>query len=281
MSATPTDPREYSHLSGIKLVASDMDNTLVGHSGELPAEIWDTIRALRANGALFVPASGRQVTTLAEMFAPVADGMPLISANGAMLARDGEILFSVRIVREVVCEVVRIIRELASKGVDVGILLIGEKASYTERSDQRFVTEVQRYFHQLEILDDVLDARDEIVKLAIYSFDGLDDVMPEISKFEATHSIIFSADNWVDIQGSNVDKGIALRELQRILGVSPSETVVFGDYLNDTGLMSAGTHSFAVANAHPDIIAAARYVAPSCEDGGVIQVLRHILAPEI
>ncbi|MGO1591093.1 MAG: HAD family hydrolase [Ancrocorticia sp.] len=278
MLATPTDPREYSHLEGIKLVASDMDNTLVGSSGELPDAIWETIRALRERGILFVPASGRQVTTLAEMFEPVAAGMPLISANGGLLARDGQILYSVRVHPDIVREVVHIIRDLAHQGVDLGILLIGEKASYTERTDQRFVTEVQRYFHQLEVLEDILDAEDEIVKLAIYSFDGLDQVMPRIQHYDGTHSLIFSADDWVDIQGQNVDKGVALEELQKILGISRDETVVFGDYLNDTELMHAGTHSFAVANAHPDIIKAARYVAPSCEDQGVISVLQQIVA---
>lgn len=278
MSVTPTDPREYAHLQGIRLVASDMDNTLVGDDGQLPAQIWSTIEELRERGALFVPASGRQVTTLEEMFKPVSHHMPFISANGAMLVRDGEVLYSVRVEPEIIREVVELIRELSSSGIDLGLLLIGEKGSYTERSDPRFVSEVQHYFHQLEVLDDLLDADDHVVKLAIYSFDGLDEVLPRIAHYRDTHSIIFSADNWVDIQGQNVDKGVALEKLQEILGISRDETAVFGDYLNDMELMKAGTHSFAVANAHPDIIAASHYVAPSCADNGVIDVLQHILA---
>ena len=277
MSVTPTDPREYANLDGLRLVASDLDNTLVGEDGALPAGLWEAIRALRERGILFAPASGRQVTTLEEMFAPVASGMPLIAANGAMLVRDGEVLYSVRVEPDVVRDIVGIVRDLAGSGVDVGVLLIGEKASYTERSDTRFVTEVHHYFHQLEVMDNILDAHDHVVKVAIFSFDGLDNVLPRIEHYGDTHSIIFSADNWVDVQGQNVDKGAALQELQRILGISPDETVVFGDYLNDMELMAAGKHSFAVANAHPDIIAAARYVAPSCQDEGVMQVLQHIL----
>ena len=277
MPVTPTDPRQYADLSGIKIVASDMDNTLVGTDGELPGEIWDIIRELKAEGIQFVPASGRQVATLQDMFAPVADGMTFISANGGLLARASERLYSARLKPEDLGDIMTIVRDLASGGTNVGAVLIGEKQSYVERTDTAFVSEVQRYFHQLQILEDALEADDHIVKVGIYSFDGLDPVLPRLESYQQTHSLTFSADDWVDVQGKNVNKGVALEELQRILGVGADETVVFGDYLNDSELMAAGTHSFAVANAHPDVIAAARYVAPSCAERGVVQVLQHIL----
>lgn len=57
------------------------------------------------------------------------------------------------------------------------------------------------------------------------------------------------------------DKRQGVVALQRHLGVTPAQTAVFGDYLNDLQMLDAGEWSFAMANAHPDLKRAARYIA--------------------
>lgn len=94
----------------------------------------------------------------------------------------------------------------------------------------------------------------------------------------STYSVVSSVENWIDITGQDADKGKALRRLQERLGISRAESVVFGDYLNDIELMDAADTSFVVANTHPEIIAAASFVASSCDDRGVIWIIKHILA---
>ena len=59
------------------------------------------------------------------------------------------------------------------------------------------------------------------------------------------------------------DKKQGVEALQRVLGATPAQTAVFGDYLNDLLMLEAGDWSFAMGNAHPDLKAAARYIAPS------------------
>ena len=58
------------------------------------------------------------------------------------------------------------------------------------------------------------------------------------------------------------DKGHALRAVQAALGVTAEQTMVFGDYFNDIGMLDAAYWSFAMDNAHPDVRAHARFVAP-------------------
>ena len=48
--------------------------------------------------------------------------------------------------------------------------------------------------------------------------------------------------------------------LQRTLGVGPDQTMAFGDYLNDLEMLAQATHSFAMGNAHPRVVAASRRV---------------------
>ena len=74
-----------------------------------------------------------------------------------------------------------------------------------------------------------------------------------------------------------VDKSQAVRAVQSRLGISPAQTMVFGDYLNDLGMLGTADWSYAVANAHRSILDAARYVAPSNTDNGVVRTIRAAL----
>jgi hydroxymethylpyrimidine pyrophosphatase-like HAD family hydrolase len=75
----------------------------------------------------------------------------------------------------------------------------------------------------------------------------------------------------------NVTKGTALRTLQAGLEITPDETAVFGDYLNDLEMLDEATHSFAMTNAHPLVLDRARHIAPSNADHGVLQVIAQLV----
>ena len=81
----------------------------------------------------------------------------------------------------------------------------------------------------------------------------------------------------MDIMDPNVNKGVALRALRLALDATPDQTMVFGDYLNDLDMFAEATHSFAMANAHPKLTHAARYIAPSNTDHGVVSTMAQLL----
>ncbi len=58
---------------------------------------------------------------------------------------------------------------------------------------------------------------------------------------------------WIDIYPKCVSKGSSVGVLQKKLGILPSETVVFGDYLNDISMADYADYSFATANAHEKV----------------------------
>jgi hypothetical protein len=84
----------------------------------------------------------------------------------------------------------------------------------------------------------------------------------------------------VDVLSPTANKGRAVRRLQEELGVTPDQTMVFGDFLNDLEMMDAATWSFAVANAHPLLKARARFVAPANNANGVVRTVRAVLGLE-
>ena len=75
----------------------------------------------------------------------------------------------------------------------------------------------------------------------------------------------------------NADKGHALRAVQDALGVTAAQTMAFGDYFNDIGMLDAAHWSFAMDNAHPDVRAHARFVAPANTENGVVRTISSVL----
>ena len=81
----------------------------------------------------------------------------------------------------------------------------------------------------------------------------------------------------MDITSRTANKGHAIGQLQDNFGITPDQTMVFGDYLNDLEMMDAATYSFAMDNAHPLLRERARYVAPPNSENGVIRTISAVL----
>jgi hydroxymethylpyrimidine pyrophosphatase-like HAD family hydrolase len=82
----------------------------------------------------------------------------------------------------------------------------------------------------------------------------------------------------VEISAAGVSKAAALAELCAELGVEADEVVAFGDYPNDLPMLEWAGHAVAVANAHPDVLAAADEITASNEEDGVALVLERLAA---
>ena len=85
----------------IKLVASDLDGTLLLNGAQsVEDSMFETIGKLLDRGILFAPASGRQMTSLKRLFAPVAEELVYISENGALVSYKGKTIAKTPMKRE-------------------------------------------------------------------------------------------------------------------------------------------------------------------------------------
>ncbi|MGW2687535.1 Cof-type HAD-IIB family hydrolase [Streptomyces sp. NPDC001414] len=273
---TTTGPAAGS--ADIRLVVTDMDGTLLDDEKRIPAGLWPMLAELRRRGVLFSPASGRQYATLARQFADVADGMVFIAENGTYVVRDGVELSSDVLDQAVAGDLARTVRRLVAAGVDVGAVVCGKRSAYVERTDEAFLAEVRRYYVEHRVVDDLTAVDDDVIKVALFDFGPAErTTAPALAPFAATHQVVVSGEHWVDVMNRTANKGTALRGLQRELGITPAQTMVFGDYLNDLEMLDAADWSFAMANAHPDVISRARHLAPSNNDDGVLRTVARIL----
>ena len=284
---TPTDPARYAGAD-LRLAAVDMDGTLLDDDKNFPPGMDELLDLMDERGVTFAPASGRQVWTLIDMF-PGRPGMTVIGENGGIVMRDGVEVSSHPVDTPTVREVIRLVRDATSgpDGIDGGLVMCGKQFAYVERTDEGFVDGVMPYYHRTKRVEDqnaIIDAieagqiDDAIVKLAVYVIGPVEPLaQATLANFADTHQYAISGANWADLQVQGVDKGSAVRDLQRFLGVERAQTAVFGDAGNDLSMMGVADLSFAMANASADVIEAARFVAPSNNEAGVIQVLRALL----
>lgn len=262
----------------LRLVVTDLDGTLLDGEGRIPDRLWSVLPRLKERGILLAPASGRQYATLRRLFARNAEGMAFIAENGTLVVLDGAELSCTPLEPEFAFELVRLVRELVEEGHDLGLIWCGRETAYVERTDPAFVAEVAKYYSALEPVEDLLQVDEAAIKCAVFDFGRAEDGAARLlSERCAPYQVVTSSEHWVDVMSADANKGSALESLQRELGITPEQTVVFGDYLNDLEMLADAPHSFAMANAHPDVIEVARFVAPANDEHGVVQVLERLL----
>jgi Cof subfamily protein (haloacid dehalogenase superfamily) len=283
----PRHPRhpvlpELDTIPDVRLITVDMDGTLLDDDHRMPEGLSDLVRELESRGIAFCPASGRQYANLAARFVDVADGLLYIAENGAYVVRGEEEISADVLDRSVVARAVRVVRALVASGVDAGAVVCGKRSAYVERTDPAFLARADSYYTSLVRVDDLLAVDDDVVKVAVFDFGSVArTTAPALQVLADTHQVVVSSAHWVDLMNRSTHKGAAVRRVQEALGITPAQTMAFGDYLNDLEMLDAAELSFAMANAHPDVLARARYVAPSNTENGVVRTVAHVLGIDL
>ena len=83
-----------------------------------------------------------------------------------------------------------------------------------------------------------------------------------------------SGDMWMDCMAIGVSKGQAIKILQESLEIKPEETMVFGDFYNDSQMLLQAKYSFVMENANEDMKPFGNFIAPSNDDDGVMRMIK-------
>lgn len=274
----PTELPDARELADLRLLAIDLDGTLLGSEMQVDPRFWGLADALMDRGVQLCAATGRQRGTLVEVFGDRLTRMSAICDNGAYVEHRGRTLHAEVLDPALVTSVVRAVRGLADERHHLAIALTGRDTVVLESPWDDAAGEAARFLHRARHVPDVLDETGAPLKIAVFSPTRMDDVLlGALRRAAAGYRVVQGHDHWVDVVGAEVDKGAALRRLQAELGVRPAQTAAFGDHLNDIGMLRSAGMSFAMANGRPDAIAAARFRAPSNTDAGVVRVIAAML----
>lgn len=264
----------------IRLIFSDMDGTLLDEDGNLPRAFGVMYARLKERGIRFAPASGRQYASLVETFAPWQDELIFVAENGTLVMERGQELFSTPVDRTLALRVME-----AGEGIaGVHALFCGKRYGYLHEGDNTpdFRTELAKYVSKSMVVEDFAAVDDVPIKMAFCDPSGRAEtsILPVMQAFSDHLQVTLSSAEWVDVYSQGVSKGVAARQIQARLGLTPDECAAFGDYGNDLELMEAVTHSFAMENAIPAVKERAHHRAPSNRENGVMTVCERILAGE-
>ncbi|UNY97498.1 HAD family hydrolase [Zhouia spongiae] len=262
-------------LSGVRLVVSDMDGTLLNSEGKVSERFFELYHELKKHNIHFAAASGRQYHSITDKLAKIAEDITIIAENGGVAKQNGNELLVTHLPKEKIEYLISLLREVDG----VYIVLCGKDKSYIETKEISFIDLFNEYYAAYEIVDDLtlVDHKD-ILKIAVFHFESSEEhIYPVVKHLENEMQVKVSGQNWLDLSHPDANKGTALRFLQNRLGISKEETMVFGDYNNDLEMIHEAYFSFAMANAHPNIKKSARFETASNNDDGVVQILEQLV----
>lgn len=234
----------------IKLVASDMDGTMLDPQGELPEQTFELIDRLHDAGICFVAASGRRFDTLQDLFAPVADRIDFVAANGAQVAVAGKLIdievFSHAAVRRL---------DAAVRLFDtLHLALFDDARSYLMDDESRFEREVDKNLPLPVRMQEVPSPEVNIVKASVYCDESVMDMAYALTR-ELGDDFVFapSGNKWIDVMQRGVNKATGIRQVMEARGVVASEVMAFGDSMNDYEILRMVGDSVAMGNARSAI----------------------------
>lgn len=257
----------------IKLIASDMDGTLLNEHDKLNEEVFYIIEKLKERHIIFVAASGRQYFNLENKFSKVKNDIIFAAENGSFVIYEGEEIYSSSIDKNVVKELIKIGREVDA----CEIILCGKKSAYIEKNYKKFIDEVEKYYLKYKVVEDLNEVEDDILKFTICDFKGSSKNSNNIFKpiFGQSLQIAISGEIWLDIINKDMNKGVAIKYIQDKLNITPEETMVFGDYFNDLEMFKSAYYSYAMDNAPEEVKKHARFIAKSNRENGVLEVIKN------
>ncbi|KAA1243667.1 HAD family hydrolase [Aquimarina sp. RZ0] len=262
-------------LAQIKLVATDMDGTLLNSNGEVSDLFFDLFSQLQELGVTFVAASGRQYYSIIHKLDRIKNDIIVIAENGALTMQKDIELQTTEIDRTTYLQLLDITRNLEGSQV----ILCGRKKGYIEDYGKDFLDMFTEYYGRFEVVKDLSQVMDDqYLKIAICNLKGAEKYLyPALKHLENQLKVKVSGEIWLDLSHANAHKGYALSKLQDSLGITPEETMVFGDYNNDLEMMAQASYSFAMENAHPNIKAAAKYTTKTNDQNGVEYMLAKMI----
>jgi Cof subfamily protein (haloacid dehalogenase superfamily) len=264
-------------LSQLRLVATDLDGTLLDPDGRVTARTARAVAAARARGIHVVPVTGRPPQATWALAAAAGLGPLGVCANGAVIVdlERGEVLEVSEIAGAIATGLVDLLRRAIPD-----ILLASDDL-------ERFCYE-SGFFEGPVNWDETLEEVDDIrpvvatgcIKLIARTAETTAPQLIELLERDVGEvgHVTTSGLDWVDIGAPQVSKAYALERVCDRLGIGIDEVVAIGDNHNDLSVLAWASSAMAPANAIPDVLAVVERVLPPNSDDGVACLLEELAA---
>ncbi|AXI10812.1 Cof-type HAD-IIB family hydrolase [Oceanobacillus sp. 143] len=283
----------------MKLIASDLDGTLLNEDGIVSEENAQAIKKAIDQGIKFVVATGRSYEAASKPLQAVGITSPIISLNGAVsYGEDQKIISKVAMDKEVSRQILAscqkrdmYIEFFTNDGMYSGsreyflqVLVDIMKSANPDISDEevrekaalRFQSEPVTFINDYEEIFSIDNV--EIYKILAFSHDKtkLAAVREELSE-ESGIAITSSGDINLEFNHPEAQKGIALKSFAASLGIEMKDVMALGDNWNDASMLKMAGRGVAMANAEEGIKELCEYSTKSNIEDGVAAAIEEML----
>ena len=272
-------------MKKIKLVMTDLDETLIDHSSGdhngITEESMEVIDRLIADGVYVVPTTGRYFGGIPEYFHDHSKFKYLVSSNGAQIMdkENNEVLMQSSIDKDLIYE---IIAEANDKAKNIILVLSGDiviDSRIFDNRDQENDEFLQKLINNGTVTDDILEyikTSDKVIKKIDLDFEDLEyraKLYEKLKEYPGINAVSSHESN-IEIMDINTSKGDALVFLQEHLDLDRSEILAIGDNDNDMSMLANAGLGIAMGNASEEVKSHSDAVTSHVSDNGFAKAIK-------
>ncbi len=265
-----------------KLVAIDMDGTLLNRTNQVSERTKKSIELAKEKGVHIILSTGRILKSALYYSETLGLKNPIIASNGAIIVDEAsKIIFNKPIESNLVENIVNMARKN-----NIYYHFYDEVNFYSHVIDE----EVLRFYNEgnsgmkidIRLFDDIKEIT-QSKDINVYKFLFIDDNKDKLHKFrmelDELENITTSSSwaNNIEAMSKNVSKGEALKELCHRLNVKSSEVIAIGDSENDLSMLKFAGLGVSMGNGDEKIKLKADYITDTNDKDGVAKVIENFV----
>ncbi|KGQ69628.1 HAD family hydrolase [Chelonobacter oris] len=267
-----------------RVVAFDLDGTLLNSKGEILPQSIEAINSVRAKGAKVVLVTGRHHTAVKPYYHQLQLDTPMICCNGTYIydvAND-----STPVANPFTWQQARKVIETAEQSGIHLLMYTRDQMTFTEYNPhmrkfsqwvERCPAEVRPNLQQISSFYAPLAAGQTIWKF-VFSHPDRTLMQQAVAQLpEDQFSCEWSWIDRVDVANNGNSKGGRLLDLLKLWDIDPQQVIAFGDNHNDISMLSAVGLGVAMGNAEHEVKSYAKLVTTDNDQNGIQQVLEKYL----
>ena len=256
----------------IKMIATDIDGTILPYHGEFSQNVKDCIKKLDNSGIKVILVTGRMHSSATPLAAQLGLNLPIISYQGGLIKdMKGKTLFQTELPSNIAKEIIQWGREN-----NVHLNLYIDDKLYVEEDD-----EIIKYYIQGKFVDYTVCSFDDLKiknvnKLLAIDIHNADRVTSWVDILKQRYPdlyIVKSTPYFCEIGSSDAKKSLGVEFLCKMWGIDKSEVMTIGDQNNDIDLVQSGGIGIAMGNSTTELKQVADYITDTVENDGFVQAV--------
>lgn len=264
----------------IKMIASDMDDTLLNNERKISPRNLAAVKAALAAGIVFTLATGRMYRSIKPFAEQLQLDVPLIAYNGALVK--GALSEKVYVRKPLQLQTaLDALAYCKVKDYYVQVYIDDELLVKEENEFSRMYSKISG-IPTTAVGEDIYHISKAPHKLLLMtaSSDFAAAWRDVASRFEGRIDVTSSKDNFLELMEPGVNKWVAVKKLAEGMGIRPEEIMCIGDSNNDISMITNAGIGVAVANAKPQVQQAAKLITASNDNDGVALAIENILVQQ-